>query len=116
MIEILNQMPGQFFQFSDDGEAKIMLFELGLIDKFSIKPPHGQSTAQFVTYGEHPTHFIFAMLFVGKTKKEDNGYVVFCLPKSEYSSESAMKFVHSKLKGQGVPVGGNLFSGNSSQN
>ena len=116
MIEILNQMSSQFFQFDNDKEAKTVLFELGLIDKFSIKPPYAQSTAQFVTYGEHPTHFIFAMLFVRKTKKEDNGYVVFCLPKSEFSPESAMKFVRSKLEGQGVPVAGNLFSGNSSQN
>lgn len=116
MIEILNQMPSQFFQFDDDSEAKTILFELGLIDKFSIKPPFAPSTAQFVTFGEHLTHFIFAMLFVGKTKQEDNGYVVFCLPKSEYSPESAMKFVQSKLEGQGVPIAGNLFSGNSSQN
>ena len=109
-------MPCQFFQIDDDAEAKTILFELGLIDKFSIKPPYAQSTAQFVTYRDHPTHFIFAMLFVGKTKKEDNGYVVFCLPKREYSPESAMKFVHNKLEGQGIPVAGNLFSTNSSQN
>lgn len=116
MIEILNQMPSQFFQFADDAEAKTILFELGLIDKFSIKPPYNQSTAQSITYAEHPTHFIFAMLFLGKTKKEDNGYVVFCLPKSEYSPEDAMKFVHQKLEGQGIPVAGNTFNGNSSQN
>lgn len=109
-------MPNQFFQFADDKEAKQLLFELGLIDKFSKKPIGNDSAAQLVTYGEHLTHFIVAMFFTGKTKPEDNGYVVFCLPKSQYSPERASQFVRLKMEGQGLPVVVKPFSGKSVEN
>ncbi|HZF01606.1 MAG TPA: hypothetical protein VE344_06880 [Methylomirabilota bacterium] len=116
MIEILEQMPNQFFQFADDKEAKQLLFELGMIDKFTPKPNFKPSTTQILTESNHPTHFIAAMYFAGKTNPTDNGYLVFCLPKSQFSPEQAMAFVQKKMEGQGHPAVFKFLPGDSSQN
>ncbi|MGD1088953.1 MAG: hypothetical protein ABR955_09560 [Verrucomicrobiota bacterium] len=116
MIEILEQMPNLTFFFEKDDEAKTVLFEMGLIDKFSQEPPYSQSTIQAVSYSEHATHFIIGLLYLGKTKPEDNGYLVYCLPKSQYSLQKAIQFRERILQGQGVSVVEKILSGKSSEN
>ena len=116
MIEILEQMPNQLFQFDDDDEAKRLLFELRMIDKFTPRPNIKPSTTQVLTEANHPTHFIFAMYFAGKTNPTDNGYLVFCLPKSQFSPEQAMAFMQQKMAGQGSPSVFKFIPADSSQN
>lgn len=116
MLEILSQNPHKMVTVEDDKEAKTLLFELGLIDKFSKNPLLGASTAQAVTHGDHPTHFVFAMLFLGKTAKQDNGYLVYCLPKSQYPPSKAMEFVRTVLKSQGKVAVAKPLSGTSAEN
>ena len=90
MIEELLQNPNKLFQISDDDEAKMCLLEFGLMGKFSAMTA---SRTQMITYGDHPTHFVVAMYFTGKTKNSDNGYLIYLLPKNTYPPDRAMEFV-----------------------
>jgi hypothetical protein len=117
MIEILDQMPNLTFLFEKSDEAKTVLFEMGLIDKFSQRPLYfHQSTLQAIGYSEHATHFIIGLLYLGKTKPEDNGYLAYCLPKSKYSPQEVIQFREDVLEGQGVSVVRKGLSGKSFEN
>jgi hypothetical protein len=62
MIEILEQLPNQFFTFDNDAEVKMLLFEVGIVDKLS---KNLSASVQAVIFAEHPTHHIIGMRFVG---------------------------------------------------
>jgi hypothetical protein len=120
MIEILIQNPDKNFQFDDDIEIPSMLLELGVAGRFSKNPPnipHGNASTQAVFYGEHPTHFILIILYLGHPSQKDNGYFVQCLPKSKMSYAQFMEFAKGMLKptDDGI-VGSNLFWTGSSDN
>jgi len=84
MTEKLKNAPNEQFDIADDTEAKVLLLELGILDRFKNKvPPH--ETTQAVVYGEHPTHHILAVLYSGHSNPADNGFVVFCLPRTRFS-------------------------------
>jgi hypothetical protein len=44
------------------------------------------------------THYIFAMLFTGKTLPSDNGYAVYCVPKSAMTIEQMNEFVKEQIQ------------------
>jgi len=119
MIERLQKNPNQLFQFSEDSEAKVLLFELGLIDKFSKGVQNIASTNQVVT-GLCPTHYILAMFFTGKTIQSDNGYLVYAVPRSQVSPKQMGDFmsqIMAKLKIYShETITEKMFSPDSSEN
>ena len=101
MIKQLQQNPDKLFQITNDSEAKVLLLELGLMGTFSNRVEGIESPTEAVT-GECSTHYILAMLFSGRTKPEDNGYVVYGFPKSKCSPEKAMAMTEDILKQAGM--------------
>jgi len=107
MNKNLLENPNQPFQIQDNAEAKSLLLELGLLETFSDKMAanNGAGTTQIVTYGEHPTHFIIALLFLGMTLATDNGYYVVCMPKNQFSEQQATELFYQIALRQGFPLG-----------
>ena len=98
--------PNKLFEFSDDKQAVDLLFELGLIDEFSISHPPGKTTAQVIT-GDLPTHYVIATRSAGNIEVGENGYWVLCVPKSQYSEEEInnhMQAIVARFQSQGMAV------------
>jgi hypothetical protein len=105
------------FSFDNDEECKMLLLELGLSNRLSQNPVgFGNSPAQTVTHLNHPTHWIHAMLFLGKTRPEDNGYMIVCFPKSEMTMLQFGSAIDGIMKGQGQIGTANFIPGDSSDN
>lgn len=96
MSDRLSQEPNELFRINNDEDAKMFLLEMGLMGKFSNT---ATSRTQILTYGEHPTHWIVAMFFTGKTVPTDNGHLIYCLPKRDYSTSQFQIFVSSIAAG-----------------
>jgi len=92
------------------------LLELGILDRFSQKSSEAPSTTQTVTQGNHPTHWILALLYLGKTKPKDNGYLVICLPKSKSTPQMVAILAEKLLKNRGTIAGFKALPGDSSDN
>jgi len=96
MIEKLEGNPHETFEFNDD-EAELLLFKLGIVDRFTRKPSPEEAT-QAVVYREHRTHHILALYYSGQPEKEENGFVALCFPKSKHSQltfdKMAAKFLN----------------------
>jgi hypothetical protein len=116
MLEEIKKYPDKMLGLTDDARAKKLLFELGIIDKFSKSVPGVERPVQAVT-GICTTHYILALLFSGQEMPEDNGYVVYCLPKSFYSPDAAMLWMRKKVEEiGGTPLIEKAFPRNSSEN
>jgi hypothetical protein len=86
MLEILKRNPDKAFQFDDKFDTESIVLELGIAGRFSMAPPNvsrGEESQQWVAYGEHPTHFIHVILYLGNPDPKENGYLVLCFPKSK---------------------------------
>jgi hypothetical protein len=120
MLEILKQNPDKDFQFDDEFETKSIMLELGLAGRFSMDPPNvprGQQSQQLVSYGEHPTHFIHVILYLGNPDPKENGYLVLCFPRSKVSYEQFMEIAKRLLKPTDDRIAGTeLFWGASPDN
>jgi hypothetical protein len=81
MIEKLKRNPHEGLAVADD-EAKLLCFELGIVDRFKNTD---QFRTQVVVFGEHPTHHILALHFSGQPDPSENGFQVSCFPKSKVS-------------------------------
>jgi hypothetical protein len=90
MIENLIANPDRLFHFLDNNEAKTLLSELGMIDKFSIDSSGAEETIETIT-GEMQTHYVLAGHQKGHPKEQANAYVVLCIPKTQYSSDAMHK-------------------------
>jgi len=101
MIEKLTKNPDQLFEITDDSEAKLLLTQLGLVDKFRKKVPGVESSNQIAT-GTCKTHYILALYFTGKTVETDNGYLVYAVPKSEVSVDQMIQYTAAILTGVGM--------------
>ena len=98
--------PDKLFEFPDDKQAVDLLFELGLIDEFSLSHPPGKTTAQVIS-GDLPTHYVIATRSAGNLEPEENGYWVLCVPKSQYSEEEIkdhMQAIVARFQSQGMTV------------
>ena len=120
MLEILKQNPDKDFQFDDEFETKSILLELGIAGRFSRNPPNVPSeeqSQQLVSYGEHPTHFIHVILYLGNPDPEENGYVVLCYPRSKFSYAEFMEVAKRILNPTDDRIlGAKFFGGNSPDN
>ncbi len=98
--------PNKLFEFSGDEQAVDLLFELGLIDEFSIRHPPGKTTVQAITR-DLPTHYVIATRSARDLEAEENGYWVLCIPKSQYSEEEIddhMQAIVARFQSQGMVV------------
>jgi hypothetical protein len=84
IVKPLTETPDEVRTIRDDADAKILLVQLGIIDKFS-KPPGLAKGAVTLCHSDHPTHWIVATRFFGHPKTTDNGFDVICCPKSRFS-------------------------------
>ncbi len=96
MTEKLQNSPNKRFDITDDSQAEILLLELGILDRFTKKFP-AHETTQTVVFNEHPTHHILAVLYLGHQNTVDNGYVIFCIPRSHLSAEQFHTFADKFL-------------------
>lgn len=103
MIEELIQSPDKTFHITDNKQAKMLLCELGLIDKFPGKFPAVSNPIE-VVIADCETHCILAFLFSGRKKRADNGYLVHCLPKTKVSLAKFARFVSGFIKNRGKIV------------
>ena len=85
--KMLAGRPSDSFKITNKTQAMRLLLELGVVGKFLKKPALADRWASAAGYSEHATHWVIAALFEGFPEACDNGYIVFCLPKSEFSLE-----------------------------
>ena len=92
----LEALPEEHLVITDEGEAETLLFDLGLTDRF-MKAGIGAHVLQAVSFDEHPTHHILAMYTAGHSSRGDNGYLIYCLPKSKLSDAGFSTIVETFL-------------------
>jgi hypothetical protein len=95
--EQLRQNPKSCLEITDDTEAELFLSELGLLDRF-VGNRTAEATIQSVVSSGHPTHHILALLYLGRSKASDDGFLVLCLPKAHYSDSAFLQFAQQILK------------------
>ena len=91
----LSKSPNEIVEISDDTDAKALLVQLGVINKFPESPNLSEPWAARVGYADHPTHWIMATLFTGFPNAIDNGYVIYCLPKSQFALPDANQWLRA---------------------
>jgi hypothetical protein len=85
--------PGRLFEIDNDDDARCFLLEVGLLGRFVYD--NSPSRTRLVTYDEHQTHFVVVLYFTGMASKSDNGYLIYCLPKSRLTPELANAFIEN---------------------
>lgn len=89
MIEKLTVAPDEQIDLSGD-EAEMLLFELGILDRFSTQFKK-QSLETAVTFAGHETHRILGIRYTDKSDPYKNDFVAFCFPKSKVTDEEFQK-------------------------
>lgn len=97
MLDRLQKKPDHFFEISNGKQAKALLVELGLMELFAET---NVLQTQIITSAKHQTHFIVALLFSGKKKKGNNGYLVYCLPRKRFLPERIAQFAEQVVLNQ----------------
>jgi hypothetical protein len=77
----LQSHPREQFHIDDDETAKLLLFDLGILNDFKENPLPTATTQSILSMTAHPTHYILSILYQGRTKPGDNGFIVWCEPK-----------------------------------
>jgi hypothetical protein len=92
----ISDTPDEVRSIIDDADAKLLLMQLGIIEKLL---EHGKALKESNVAGfskshaatayspDHPTHWIMATYCSGFTNPTDNGFMVDCIPKSRCSFE-----------------------------
>lgn len=78
----ISKDPDLNVEVSDDKEARLVLEELGLLEKFTQHGNFPGIGVQILGRDTHPTHLVIAMFFHGFAQKRDNGFLVTLFPKS----------------------------------
>ena len=89
ILDILKYVPNLGVQSKDDARCKTLFDRLGILGCFSTSTTPSLS---LVRYREHGTHWIVGMLWSGYPHQQDNGYQVFCLPKSRITEQRMERF------------------------
>jgi hypothetical protein len=77
----------------------------------------GEQSQQLVSYGEHPTHFIHVILYLGNPDPKENGYVVLCFPRSKFTCVQFMEIARKLLNPTDKRISGSkLFWSSSADN
>lgn len=102
--------PSVYRKITDQAEARELLIECGLLEqmeKLSRPPGHQSEWMTSIPWLKHRTHWLVAVVYSGFAKAEDNGYVIYCVPKSRCS-------VYEFKRASAVGVD-SLFSGAENQ-
>jgi hypothetical protein len=92
-VKPLSETPNEFRRILDNAEAKIVLMQLGIMEKLLeyATRPVGMSLSEpwsaRIYSTDHPTHWIVADYFTGFANPADNGFAVACIPKSQVTLE-----------------------------
>lgn len=79
MTQVLAENLNSVVVNRDDLQCKGILGSMGMLDLFQKpKEPYWSMVAS----DDHSTHFVVGMRFAGNPKPEDNGYVVYFVPKN----------------------------------
>ena len=92
LSEFLKLNPDVGAQSKDDAKCKVLLGELGMLELFRRSEEPNLSILACLT---HNTHWIVGMLWSGYPKPDDNGYRVFCLPKTRVPEHGVKSFMQS---------------------
>lgn len=100
--------PDVVVEVSLDSDAKLLLSELGIADRFTQEGHLPGETLQVMAFDGHPTHHIVVTFFHGFPLSKDNGFVVHLLPRSKFPDPRAGHVVVKNLRetreAQGVRV------------
>ncbi len=96
-LTTLAENPDNLFQVKDNVEAERLLSELGIIAQFA-KPDHTHARIESVVYNEHSTHHILALRLSGCAEAADNGYLIYCIPKSQVTQPDFLVVARETLK------------------
>jgi len=86
MLAVLAEHPHEYAEVRDDKSALALLHELLIADKFINKPTPTEEWFSLMMYADHDTHFLAAARFEGFKDETDNGHVIHCFPKSQFTA------------------------------
>jgi hypothetical protein len=89
----ISKRAAEHIEIRDDEDAKVLLLECGILDKFQKRGPLAEEWAETLTYADHPTHWIIATRFTGFALASDNGFHIMCYPKSHISLQEANRIL-----------------------
>jgi hypothetical protein len=106
VFESLVQNAGKDVIISNDTEACSLLLGLGILDKLANARTEAgafaKPTVATVTSADHPTHYIFAVLYFGQSLPRDNGYSVWCFSRRLHTPEQADFQIEALIRSHGL--------------
>jgi hypothetical protein len=114
MIEYLHNNPDRHFYLNNqnDAEARLLLEELGMLERFQAKSKDAPSPDQ-VAIGECPSHYIIAILFTDDPDPDKNGILIFAFAKNQISPDHMRGLLRGIIIDFRIPdfeVTDNMFS------
>lgn len=85
----LSAYPSVYRRITDQAEASQILQECGLLERLERVSRPANHTGEWMTslpWLKHPTHWLVAVVYSGFENAAQNGYVVYCVPKSRCSA------------------------------
>ncbi|MEO2035206.1 MAG: hypothetical protein ABGZ35_24265 [Planctomycetaceae bacterium] len=99
MTPDISKQPTESFTIEDENHAVAFLRERWLIDQFMKTPDLSKPWFSAVADKSHETHFIVGGKFSGFDNPDDNGHVVYCLPKALLTEQQFVdwlqQFIHA---------------------
>lgn len=90
LFQILSENLNTAVVCREDEPCKLMLASLGLLERFvHSKTPN----FSIVASDGHATHYIIGVLWSGHPRAEDNGYAIYCMPKSQTTREELQAYM-----------------------
>ena len=102
-LEALKKKPMTRVELADDAETVPIFRELGLFERVQEHRRLSLVGTMIFAKSRHPTHWILCAHFSGCKKKEDDGFVVWCMPKAGVSEEEATRELQIFAERVGVP-------------
>jgi hypothetical protein len=85
VLEMLAREPDDAIQIDDDKEAVDFLYLIGIANAFAAGNSLSEMpTVQICGFNGLKTHCVLACLFSGCSPENENGYQVFCAPRSAF--------------------------------
>jgi len=74
-----------YFEISDDREARAILLELGIFDQFGEAKVRPEPTVRIVRFEDLDSHSVFGMCYIGFHTEERSGYYVRFFRKDKHT-------------------------------
>ena len=101
-LESLKKKPMTRVELTDDAETEPIFRELGLLERVQQQRRLTLVGTIIFARSRHPTHWIICAHFAGCKKKEDDGFIVWCMPKLTTSEEEATRELQTFAKRERV--------------